>query len=190
MACCALRRRGQHLGFTLIELVVALAVLGILLSVAVPAMRDFMYSQAVDAHANELATSLRMARSEALKRGYEVSVCAGANGVCSGTANWDKGWVVFVDNAGGAANGTLVATEKVLRVQDGVSGIGEVSASAQSVTLSRSGILLASDGAAVAAGSTVSIVLKVASGGDAKARTICLNKQGRVSVGKGVLTCA
>lgn len=74
-------------GFTLIELMVAIAVLTIVVGVAVPGFQSFMANQRVKSIADELAFSLMLAKSEAIKRKQQVIVSA--NG-----GNWDSGWVV------------------------------------------------------------------------------------------------
>ena len=93
-------------GFTLIELMVALAVLAILLLVAVPNFSIFMSEARVDSAKNKLISAVGFARSEAIKRGVAVAICrkqADPNNTCSGTsmaagnADWSNGWVVFLD---------------------------------------------------------------------------------------------
>jgi len=100
-------------GLTLIELLVALAVLVILLTVAVPGMQNFVKNNRLTAAANSLSTSMALARSEAVRRGRAVTVCASASGAaCDGTA-WADGWIVFVD--GGTA-GSVDTGDEILRV--------------------------------------------------------------------------
>ena len=85
-------------GFTLIELLVTLAVAAILITVAVPNYQMFVMNNRMATQANDLITALNMARSEAVKRAANVTVCAGTN--CPGTANaWPQGWIV-ADAAG------------------------------------------------------------------------------------------
>jgi type IV fimbrial biogenesis protein FimT len=85
-------------GFTLIELLVTLTVAAILLGSAVPNYRIFVMNSRMATQANDLITALNMARSEAVKRAANVTVCAGTN--CPGTANaWPQGWIV-ADAAG------------------------------------------------------------------------------------------
>ena len=164
-----------------------LGVMSLLLAVAVPSLRGFLASQAVDAHVSELATALRLARSEALKRGYEVTVCAGVSGTCSGLPNWGSGFIVFVDNNAGVANGTLNTGEQVLRFQENAIGVGAVTSSAWSVTIARTGILYAVNGGAAA---TTGFAIVPSAGSSANTRTVCLNKLGRVSVLRGAsATC-
>ena len=66
----------QQQGFTLIELMITLAISAILLSVAAPAYQSFIGSTALTTATNDLVAALNMARSEALKRDGQVSLRA------------------------------------------------------------------------------------------------------------------
>lgn len=91
------RRRGAiPRGFTLIELMVAIMVLGILLGVAVPSFRDAALSSRLTAYANDLVASAQIARSEAIKRNAAVTLCASAGGAaCDEGGGWEVGWIVL-----------------------------------------------------------------------------------------------
>ena len=85
-------------GFTLIELMTAILVLGVLLAMAIPSYREMTRNNRVAGTQNDLITSLAIARSEALHRSRSVTVCASSNGTsCTGVADWVKGWIVFTD---------------------------------------------------------------------------------------------
>lgn len=89
-------------GFTLLELMVAVAVLGILLGVGVPAFREMLAANRMTAVANEMVTAFTVARSEARNRGIPVTLCA-ANAEldeCEDTPEWNDGWIVFTDDTG------------------------------------------------------------------------------------------
>ncbi|SED42039.1 type IV fimbrial biogenesis protein FimT [Pseudomonas anguilliseptica] len=95
-------------GFTLVELMITIAVAGVLLAIAVPSFTDLIRNNRSQAAANELVSAFNAARAEAVKRGRRVSLCPSVNGTsCSGTA-WQSGWIVFVDTA--ASDTTSTAT--------------------------------------------------------------------------------
>ena len=88
-------------GFTLIELMVTIAVGGILISMAVPAFNDFVLNDRDIGQINSLVASFNFARSEAIKLNTGgIQICPSADGLnCSGTAQWGNGWIV-VDTLG------------------------------------------------------------------------------------------
>ncbi|MGI9329417.1 MAG: GspH/FimT family pseudopilin [Gammaproteobacteria bacterium] len=89
-------------GVTLVELMITLAVLAVVLTIGIPAFGGFLQNNRMSAAANDVLSSLHLARSEALKRQVPVVVCASttadaANPTCDGGAGFDQGWVVFAD---------------------------------------------------------------------------------------------
>jgi type IV fimbrial biogenesis protein FimT len=104
-------------GFTLVEMMVVVAILVILASIALPSFRPMIANNRIVATTNDLVGDLALARSEAAKRGGTtvVTVCASSNGSsCSGATDWSGGRLVFVD---GGTQGTVDGTDstKVLR---------------------------------------------------------------------------
>ncbi|MCU7844143.1 MAG: GspH/FimT family pseudopilin [Candidatus Thiodiazotropha sp. (ex Monitilora ramsayi)] len=103
----------RNSGFTLVELMITLAVGIIVLSIGVPAFTNMMAGNQATGTANELIAALRLTRSEAVKRGTEVTICASnvANTTCSGD-DWHNGWIIYVDDNDdgtfGAADDTLI----------------------------------------------------------------------------------
>jgi len=85
-------------GFTLMELIVCLAVFGTLLALAPATYGEWIASQQLANHARLLTETLELARSEAIKHGYRVNVCKSSDGRrCDDRAGWEAGWVMFVD---------------------------------------------------------------------------------------------
>lgn len=93
----------KHTGLTLVELMVTLAVAIILLAVGVPLYTGMAANNRAVTQANTFLTAFKLARSEAVKRSTEVSVCAvddptaGTLGCSADTADWANGMLVFTD---------------------------------------------------------------------------------------------
>lgn len=91
-------------GFTLIEVLVVVAVMAIIQSVAAPALSGMANSMHLTSAVNSLFSSLHLARSEAIKRNSRVVVCKSATGdACLTTGAWEQGWIVFHDANNNAA---------------------------------------------------------------------------------------
>jgi type IV fimbrial biogenesis protein FimT len=110
-------------GFTLLELMVTLAIAAILASIAAPSFQNMLASQRVQAATFDLLANLTLARSEAIKQNRSVTLAA-----TNGADAWEAGWQIFPAGQ---------ATE-VVRVQDAYSGI-VIAAAVDSVTYNRSG---------------------------------------------------
>mgnify|MGYP000002103982 CR=1 FL=1 len=79
---------GRSRGFTLVELMITIVVLGILIGLAAPAFRVFLADQRIRAASMDLQMALTMARSEAIKRNTRIDL-ARSNGT-----DWSDGWRV------------------------------------------------------------------------------------------------
>ena len=95
-------------GFTLIELMVTLGILAIVLSVGVPSYRGLVMDNRMASQANLFATSIKLARSNAVRFQRNATVCASANfdaavPTCSASTDWSDGWIVWVDKDRDAA---------------------------------------------------------------------------------------
>lgn len=103
----------KNKGLTLIELMVTLAVFGIIASIAVPSFMTMIRNNRIVTQTNNLVGTLQLARSEAVKRGVQVTILS-----ASGTDSvWDQGWNIFTDWDGDGvfdSNGdaTLCETEE------------------------------------------------------------------------------
>ncbi|MCB6183557.1 GspH/FimT family pseudopilin [Leeia sp. TBRC 13508] len=90
----------EHAGFSLIEMMVAVGIAGILLAIAIPNVTTWLSQARLATTSDQLVESLSLAKQEAIKRRSTVSVCAATTPntatACSGTASdWSKGWIVL-----------------------------------------------------------------------------------------------
>lgn len=112
-------------GFTLVELMITLAVAAILTIIALPSFRDFMHRNAVTAQSNQVLASLQYARNEAVSRRYPTAVCASTAGAaCDGGSTFESGWMVWRDSSLSGTPSYNAGKDELLRViqaQDGVS---------------------------------------------------------------------
>ena len=106
----------HSLGFTLIELMVAVSVLGVLLAIALPSFQPLIERWRVRQVESNLEASLQFARSEAIKRGGHIimqKITTNTNGCIapSPQREWDCGWFICADTN---RNNSCAASEPVL----------------------------------------------------------------------------
>lgn len=178
-------------GMTVVELLIAVAILGILVTLAAPSFQHQVVSANVSSAVNTFMSDLRFARSEAVRRGSAVVVCrsdspeattpacgsgSGANG------NWVSGWVVFDDRDG---DGSFSTGDLILRVQsplkapDAITEATAGSTKFQFTALGRQKSL--NNATTITFGQTIDT---------RDQRVICVNWAGRVRIaGPGGSTC-
>ncbi|HTR57069.1 MAG TPA: GspH/FimT family pseudopilin [Casimicrobiaceae bacterium] len=102
-------------GFSLVELMVALAIFALTLRFGVPAYGDWIAARKLANHAEYLAETLNRARSEAVKSSTRVNLCKTRDGrQCTDAGGWDSGWIMFIDPNG---SGEIEGGEPVLQVE-------------------------------------------------------------------------
>lgn len=171
-------------GFTLIELMITLAIAVILLMIGVPSFQETIRQNRLTAYANEFVGALNLARSEAIKRSVRITVCKSADGVsCTTSGGYQQGWIVFNDPN---SNATVDAPgEQVIRAYGGLSEgftlIGNVSV-ANYVSFVPAGVSQLSiiDGSGFQAGT----LTLCKSGYATSARQLVLSRGGHVKVDK------
>lgn len=113
----------KQTGFTLLELMITIAIAVVLLGIGVPSMNSLFQSMAADASSNRIMREVRFARSQAINLNQRVVVCAlKANGSdCGGEVN--SGLTVFADDN---SNGKLDSGEKVLLAAEPFTKAGNI----------------------------------------------------------------
>jgi len=161
-------------GFSFIEIMVTLSIAAVMISLAVPNLKTLALNNRRTAQKNEFVLAMAYARSEAMKRGVRVSVCARATDTtCRTDVLWDNGWLVFVDNnADCIVNGANPA-DQVLQIHPPLEGNTLRSGT-------RSCLIFQSNGFTTI-GSRDSFVLSDSRGVAASTR-VCVSQQGRVSI--------
>lgn len=92
------RKKGLSSGFSLIELMMVVAVAAVLIAVAAPNLTDMATSGKLNSESERWIASAQLARSEAIKRNRVVTLCASTDGITCVTAGgaqvWSSGWVI------------------------------------------------------------------------------------------------
>jgi type IV fimbrial biogenesis protein FimT len=120
-------------GFTLVELLVTLAIAALLVTLAAPSFKRTIQSNSVSSAVNTFMSDMRFARSEAVRRGGNVILCrtdtpeaatpSCATSVAAGAKGWATGWIVFQDINN---NGNWSVGDQMLRVQAGPTSMDSI----------------------------------------------------------------
>ena len=104
--------------FTLIELMIAIAVAAVVLTLGVPSFNRVIERNHLTTHINGLVSTLHFARSEAIRRNKEITVCHSSDGATCSGAGYEDGWIIFFDDNGDGDYAD--ANEELIRVNEGL----------------------------------------------------------------------
>ena len=154
-------------GFTIIELMIVMVIVGVLATIAAPSMRDIVVRTRLKTAASDLHVSLTFARSEAIKRNNTISV------IPANAADWSRGW--RVEFAGPPI--------QVLARQDAYQEIAFATTDAANAAIALASLSFAGTGrCAIANCPGVAFVLTAANSPTIRARCVILDPSGRAAV--------
>lgn len=112
----------KQTGFTIMELMIVVAIVGVLGAIALPGLKDWNRGANRSAATTEILGSLHLSRSEAVKRNLRVGMCPTSDATnpgakCESTKDWAVGWIVFVDADGDMDRGD---DEEILGATDAI----------------------------------------------------------------------
>lgn len=110
----------RETGFTLIELMIAVGLTGLLLSMAVPALDIFVSNARQTGAINDFVSSMHVARSTAVTTNARVTVCPSSGGNNCEAVSWDQGWIVFSDPD---SDRTVDADETIVATSGAIDGL-------------------------------------------------------------------
>jgi type IV fimbrial biogenesis protein FimT len=159
-------------GFTLIEAVIAMAVLSLLVATAVPAWSGALESAHATSAKAALVETLTRSISHAALAGSEVVLCPGTADGCRDSVDWSAGWIAYADIDGNRQRGP---NETLLQVQPALSGKTHLRS-----TVGRTRVVFQPNGGN--AGSNITFTLCDGRGA-AQATTLVLANDGRMRAG-------
>ncbi len=185
--CPRARRAGVRSGgFTLVELLVTVAIVGIVSALGAPSFLHALGRHAIQSQAEALRDAVRVGRDEAMKRSGPVVLCRtdpATPGHCAGTGGSWQTWLLFADVA---RSGVFAAGDPIVRQNVEPSSRMTVSGDAASVHFESTGVAHADTG------SSATFVLSPAgsiAGSRALVRRVCMNARADVAIVEGDATC-
>jgi type IV fimbrial biogenesis protein FimT len=105
--------RKHNQGFTILELMMVVTILGITTAIAAPSFTEMIKNNRISSSVNDFVAALQFAKAEAVARVNPVTICIRNNDgtACAGGGGWQQGWIVFSDLDG---NGAVDNDDRVL----------------------------------------------------------------------------
>ena len=111
--------REQH-GFTLVELIVTVAISALMLSMAVPSLDGLLSGARQTGAINDFVTSVHRARSTAITENTRVTLCPSRSGADCEKVAWSDGWIAFADVD---SDQSVDASDKIISIAAATPGV-------------------------------------------------------------------
>lgn len=176
-----MRIKNNFSGVTLVELLVTLSIMAVLTAIAIPSFSGLAQNLALSGQVNSMNADIRYARSEAMKRGVNVTLCVSpdplaSSPTCSGN-DWRTGWIIFVNNN---ADATFDAGEVLLRRQEAFTNKSGAISALQGGTTILGNLSLTRDGRISAPTANVRILIEFKpNGASQSSKFLCVSTNGR-----------
>lgn len=155
-------------GFTLVELMVTIAVAAILIAVASPSMVSLYEGNRARSAISNIETAFLQARSQAISYGIQVTICPLVGTTCG--TNWAGGYSIFIDSA---PTNNLNSDDLLINTQSAINSSDYIKSSENSFTFNPDGMLNSTN--------TGSIVYCPGDTNSADSRGITIGISGRIS---------
>ena len=185
----------QSRGFTLLEVMVVLAIVAILTTLAAPSFVALIQSNAVSGNVNSFIADVRYARSEAIRRGGAVLMCrsdapeaiAPVCNTTAGTNGWASGWIIFEDRDGTLNYSATTDASQLLKVQGPITNLDSImesGGSASKLQFTATGRMKnLTSATSLQFGSNTTMP-------NSRQRVVCINASGRARIaGDGTASC-
>ncbi|MDM0115277.1 GspH/FimT family pseudopilin [Variovorax sp. J22R133] len=174
------------MGFTIIELMVVVAMLAVLIAIAAPSFGALMSNSRVSNLGNEFVLGVGYARGQAITRNKCVTICAAddisaATPACVVTSGeWNAGWIIFSNPK--CDSDATDSTAELLKAY-----VGDPNGPSLTGTNTPRTILFDSRGRATLA---AAVSLRVSPPGESATKMICVDMLGRARIGNaGSISC-
>jgi len=127
-------------GFTLVELMVTIAIAAVLLSVGIPSLTSLYEGYRAESEIRKVQQYLMLARNQAVSYGTRVTLCPLSGSSCG--SDWNSGFSIFIDNGViGTIDASSGVTDQIIKQVDAINSSDFLSFAASSISFTSDGLI-------------------------------------------------